>query len=312
MTERFEMDNYWLERSIELDDQNLNWNRNRIKIFESLIRETAYFFVDIERFMPNPSPFDEGKVIVQCIKGIYDQKKAKAWVYTHLYGHAVRQANAIGILIEKSCIRSGFQLWRSLFEAYAICDFLVNSCKDTPQVFQDYISHSLLRSGIRHKENYNNLLREKGKNLYYDESEISWMKEIFKCKFGPLGDDYSWTRSIFEDTPDFKKILNNMDSDMKIFYHLSSKEIHPTIGHRFALAGLSLPLPMIPIMSIKDLFNLEEIYLDYLTAKPLVQMTSHISDFLTLNESLRERLESLRTLGKDVLNELITDVPSGN
>ncbi len=67
---------------------------------------------------------------------------------------------------------------------------------------------------------------------------------------------------------------------------------------------------MIPMMPINDVFNLEEMYLDYLTAKPLVQMTSRISDFLILDESLLKRLESLRKLGKDVLNKLVKEVPS--
>ena len=298
------MNNYWLKRYLEIEGK-LNWDRNRVEILESLIRETSYFVVDLERLIPNPSPFNEGEVVAQCIKGTYDQEKAKSWVYMHLYGHAVRQANTIGILIEESCIQSGLQLWRSLFEAYVICEFLAIHCSENPQIFRDYISHSLLRSWIRSKENYNNICKEKGKESRYDESEICSMKEIFKCKFVSLGRDYSWARSIFEYIPDFRNILDRVDSDMEIFYHLSSKEIHPTIGHRFALAGLSLPLPMIPMMPINDVFNLEEMYLDYLTAKPLVQMTSRISDFLILDESLMKRLESLRKLGKDVLNKLV-------
>ena len=97
---------------------------------------------------------------------------------------------------------------------------------------------------------------------------------------------------------------------MEIFYHLSSKEIHPTIGHRFVLADESLPLPMIPMMPINDVFNMEEMFLDYLTAKPLVQITSRISDFLILDESLLKRLESLRKLGEDVLRKLAKEMPS--
>lgn len=302
------MDNYWLKRYI--GERELNWDRNRIETLESLIRETTYFVLDVGSFIPNPSLLDEGEVVDQCIKEIYDQEKAKSWIYMHLYGHAVRQANAIGILIEESCIQSGLQLWRSLFEAYVICEFFAIHCSESPQIFRDYISHSLLRSWIRSKENYNNICKEKGKEPCYDESEICYMKEIFKCKFGSLNKDYSWARSIFEDIPNFINILDRVDSDMEIFYHLSSKEIHPTIGHRFVLAGLRLPLPMIPMMPINDVFNMEEMFLDYLTAKPLVQITSRISDFLILDDSLLKRLESLTKLGDDVLRKLAKEMPS--
>ena len=51
-------------------------------------------------------------------------------------------------------------------------------------------------------------------------------------------------------------------------------------------------------------------FLDYLTAKPLVQITSLISDFLILDESLLKRLESLRKLGDDVLRKLAKEIPS--
>ena len=298
------MNNYWLKRYLEIEGK-LNWDRNRVETLESLIRETAYFVVEVECFTSNSSPslFDEGEAVNQCIKGTYDQEKAKSWVYIHLYRHAVRQANAIGILIEESCVQEGLQLWRSLFEAYVICEFLAIHCSENSQIFQDYISHSLLRSWIRSKEDYNNICKGKGKESHYDESEICSMKEIFKCKFKSY-EDYSWARSVFEDIPNFLNILDRVDSDMKIFYRLSSKEIHPTIGHRFALAGVSLPLPIIPMIPPGDVFNLKETYLDYLTAKLLVQMTSRISDFLILDESLMKRSESLRKLGKDVLNKL--------
>lgn len=306
------MKNYLLEKRIELDHQNLDWNPNRLRTLKSLIKETSYFFVNLERFEPNPSIFEEGRVINKCIEGIYDQKSAESWVFMHLYGHAVDQANAIGILIERSCMQAGRQLWRSLFEAYVICEFLTIHRSKNAQIFQDYLSHSLLRSWIRYKGNYNNLCKEKGKDPHYDESEICWMKEKFKYKFGHLGNDYSWAKSIFEDKPTFRKMLDLIDSDMKIFYHLFSKEIHPTPGHRFVATDMCLPLPIIPIMPVNDVFNVEELYLEFLTAKPLIQMTNRASDFLILDESLRKRSEFLRALGNDVLDKLTNEVPSSN
>ncbi len=298
------MENHLLMRTLERDGKSLKWDRARIEIFESLIRETSFFFAELERSMPNPSPFDEGEALGQCLNGSYDQQQAKSWIVVHLYGHAVRQANAIGILIEQSCIRAGLQLWRSLFEAHVICDFLVKSCKDTPQVYQDYISHSLLRFAIRHKENYNKLRREKRKQPYYDESEICSMIQQFKRKYGSPSNDYSWTKSILGNSTKFRTILDRTESDMKIFYDLSSKEVHPTIGHRFALAGVRLPLPMVPLMPFNDEFKIEQMYLDYLTAKPLAQMTNQVGDTLVLDEPMRQHFASLQALGTDVVGKL--------
>ena len=301
------MDNYWLKRHIEIEGLNLEWNLDREEMLKTLIKETSHLVVDLERLTPNPSPFDEGEAVVQCIEGTYDREKAKSWVCMHLYGHAVRQATAIGILIEESCVQAGFQLWRSLFEAHVICDFLVSSCQNTPQVFQDYISHSLLRSGIRHKTKYNELCKKKEKEPHYKESDIDYMKCLFRCKFGSKARDYTWAKCKFGFEPTFSKILEYVDNDMEIFYNLSSKEIHPTLGHRSVITDLSLPLPTIPILPINDVFNVEEMYLDHLTAKSLVQMTSRVNDFLNLDESLRERLESLKELGKDVLDKLANE-----
>ena len=231
----------------------------------------------------------------------YGQEKSES---LFIHGHVIRQANAIGILIETSCIQAGLQLWRSLFEAYVVCEFFADNRRGNPQLLLDYISHSLLRSSIRNKENYNKLCKEKGKVFHYDKSDIDNMKSIFECRFGKSYADYSWAKPTMENTPKFGDFLDAINSELTIFYHLSSKEIHPTLGHRFALAGVSLPLPMIPMLPINHIFNVKEIYLEYLTAKILVRMTNRVGDFLILDEALRERLESLKTLGKDVLDKL--------
>ncbi len=180
--------NYWLEKDIELDqDHRRNtdgtefvWKLNgRVQIFEPLIRETAYFGVDLRRSVPPTSPLDEGEIVTRCIEGVYDQNMAESWLFIHLYNHAIHQANAIAILFETSCIREGLQLWRSLFEAYAICEFFAKNRCEHPQLPQDYVCHSLLRSWIRQKEDYNALCKEKGREPNYDESDISQMKSMF-------------------------------------------------------------------------------------------------------------------------------------
>lgn len=98
------MENHLLMRTLEREGKNLKWDRTRIEIFESLIRGTALFFMEIERSISNPSVFDEGEALEQCLNGSFDQQQAKSWIVVHLYGHAIRQANAIGILLEQSCI----------------------------------------------------------------------------------------------------------------------------------------------------------------------------------------------------------------
>lgn len=186
-----------------------------------------------------------------------------------------------------------------------ICDFIVNSCKERPQVYQDYISHSLLRFAKRFKENYNRLRVENGKEPYFNESEICTINQQLKCRFGSAIKDYSWAKSVFGSSPTFRTILDCTESDLKIFYDLSSKEVHPTIGHRFVLADVRLPLAMVPMMPINDEFKIDQMYLDYLTAKPLARMTKQVGDNLDLDEPMRQHFESLQALGTDVVDKLV-------
>ena len=298
------MENYWLKRYIETSTQRLAFNLARIKILEPLIRETAYFVVDLERIRQTPSWFQEEEILAECLEGTYDHDKAKSWIYLDLYGHAMRQANTIGLLIEQSCTQEGLQQWRSLFEAYVICEFLAPLSKRGPQILHDYIVHGLLSSSQRYTAEYNELCRRRGRKPRYEQSAVDSVECTLKDRFGAKQGDYLWAKSELGDRPTFKKMAHSVDPDMAVFYHFSSKEIHPSIGHRIALAGLALPLPAIPMLPINDVFSLNEIFLDSLTAKHLVAMTDRASDFLTLDRALAERLDSLRLLGKDVLRDL--------
>ena len=300
------MQNFCLSRHIELEGRSLpSDGPDRMRLFESLLRETSYFLVDLERSSPAPSPFDEDKVAQQCLEGTYDHRRAQSLVYLHLYGHAVRQANAIGILMEESCVQEGIQLWRSLFEACVICEFLTKCHKGAPGIFQKYVGYNLLRSWIRHRRAYNELRKSKGEQAYYDESEICQWEAVLRCRFGRRPGNYSWASRQFGHSPTFKELASKAGcDDMMILYNLASKQIHPTPGHRFALANLSLPLRMIPLIPVNDVTGIKQLDLDYLTVKPLIQITARATDFLSLDQALQYRLKALRKSGQDVLAEL--------
>ena len=160
--------NYWLESHIENengeqpDGADHVWQFDqRMAIVEPLIRETAKFGVDICNSRQRPSILSEGQVVLECVEGRYDASKARYWVFSHLYGHAICQANSIYALFSHFYVSQGFQLWRSIFEAHVICEFLSQHLSN-PILFQDYIAHTLLRSWIRTQEGMNAMCKKSG------------------------------------------------------------------------------------------------------------------------------------------------------
>ena len=304
------MKNYWLERYMERDCKKPDWKPDRVKTLESLIQETAHFAVDLEKdLVRRPSPFQEGHILDQCIDETYDPQEAKSWVFLHLYTHAIHQANAIGILIEASCSETSWQLWRTLYESHAVCEFLVRFCNESPQVFRDYISNALLRFWIRKQKNYNELCKRSGKETHYDESTIFYAKSLYKRRFGAKIHEYAWAKSLFKNKKPtspvrFAEILEKLEDDMTIFYRLASAEIHPTLGHRFVLLGTSLPLSPVPSLPGDGPFSYREMTLEHLTADVLRKMTSRVIEFLPLDGSWRARLDCLSKLGENVLDKL--------
>ena len=144
--------NYWLEKYIE--DENATYEDgtefvwqydHRIRIVEPLIRDTAHFGTDVARLSQEPSFVREGEAVLACIEGGYDIAKAKSWIFSHLYQHAIRQANAIYVLFLTSHVSQGFQLWRSLFEAHVICE-LLSSHVSNMVLIQDYTRISQVSS----------------------------------------------------------------------------------------------------------------------------------------------------------------------
>lgn len=302
------MENYWLKRHMERSRQQTEWKPHRIQILEEFIKKAAYFSVDLEKDLAcHPSWFAEEEILYQCLNDAYDIEAAKSHVFMHLYTNASQQANAIGLLIWESH-QAAWQLWRTLYEAYVVCEFLARYCGEYPQVFRDYISGTLLRSWIRHRESYNRLAGRSGRKPHYDESVISQMKSVYQRKFGSRSQDYVWATSVFQRKPKsrvtFKDISDKVDDDMKVFYRVTSEEIHPTLGHKFALLTTSLPLLQVPMMPGSGPFSYQEMSLDYLTASALRKITVRVPDFLNLDGEWRTRWAGLSRVAENVLDKL--------
>ena len=281
---------------------------------EPLIRDTAYFGLDVAKLSKNRSSFDEGDTVLKCIEGSYDIAEAKLWIFSHLYQHAIHQTNAIYVLFSTSHVSQGFQLWRSLFETHVMCEFL-HSHLSNSELILDYISHTLLRSWIRTKEDVNEYCGSNGLEMKYHESQIARCKDLYKSKGWKLNEDYAWAKSALKATPcRFRHILSHVASDMALFYRISSMEIHPTPGQRFALLGMCLPLPAVPMFPF-GVVDTDELQLDFLTAKVIHKVTCRADEFIAFDDSMRVRFESLKAKGTDVLEErkhAITPVIQGD
>lgn len=301
--------NYWLEKHIEEenatgeDGTEFIWQYDhRMGIMEPLIRDTVYFGLDVAKLSKNRSSFDEGDIVLKCIEGSYDIAEAKMWIFSHLYQHAIHQANATYVLFSTSHVSQGFQLWRSLFETHVMCEFL-HSHLSNSELIRDYISHTLLRSWIRMKEGVNELCGSDGLEMKYHESQIAGCKEMYKSKGWKSNEDYAWAKSALKVTRcQFHHILSHVASDMALFYRISSKEIHPTPGQRFALLGTCLPLPAVPVFPF-GVVDKEELQLDFLTGKVIHRITCRADEFISFDDGMRDRLESLKAQGTDALEE---------
>ena len=301
--------NYWLEKHIEEenatgeDGTELIWQYDhRMRIVEPLIRDTAYFGSDVAKLSKNHSLVGEGDTVLKCIEGSNDIAQAKLWIFSHLYQHAIHQANAIYVLFSTSHISQGFQLWRSLFETHVMCEFL-HSHLSNSELIQDYISHTLLRSWIRMKKGINELFESDGLEMKYHESQIARCKDSYKSKGWKLNEDYAWAKLVLKEEPcRFHHILRHVASDMALLYRISSMEIHPTPGKRFAILGKCLPLPAVP-MFLFGVVNREELHIDFLTAKTIHRITCRADEFIAFDDGMRDRFESLKAKGTDVLEE---------
>ncbi len=309
--------NFRLEKEIkqstvkDADGSELVWKFNdRIDICEPFMRQSVDFAMDLKHSAGIPSLFDEGEIVSQCINHECKPETVKSWIFLYLFDHAVQQANAILFLHEASFIQSGIQLWRSLLEASVICEFIAKNQAQYPNLCQDYIVHTLLRMWIRHKNDYNRHWQKTEKEPYYDPAEICMMEADFERRFGSsYNDDYSWTIPSFGKSIKLSEMLEGIDGQdrLKYFYRLSSKEIHPTLGSRYMALGFSLPLPIVPMLPRGDghiFSNYYEMHLDHLTIMVLLLISNRVGSFLTLEDDLQQRLDTILAAGKSVMEKL--------
>ena len=90
---------------------------------------------------------------------------------------------------------------------------------------------------------------------------------------------------------------------MSLFYRISSREIHTTLGQRFALLGTHLPLPAVPINSL-GVAGYQEAQIDHLTANVIGRVTSRVDSFCALDDDMMDRFNRLKELGKNVMETL--------
>ena len=244
--------------------------------------------------------------MMECLKGEYNQERAASWVFSHLYRYAIDQANATYSLLVASHISSGFQLWRSLFETHVICEFISKNLSNSV-LLQDYICHNLLLSWIRMKKDANEFSRLNNRQQKYDDRDIEYLKDLYRSKGWVLNDEHAWARSVFQNMPSnkpcrFADIRKRVNSDLSVFYRISSREVHPNLEQQFVSLGTYLPIPAVPMILFNTVES-REIQLDYLTAKVLHRMTGRADSFLSLSDEMSNQLKRLEELGRQTLQE---------
>ena len=299
------MKNYMIEKDLASQTPPLKWKPERLHVLEELIKETVDFGLALRKEFRLPSLLDYGNEIKECIQGTYDLQKAKSWVFLHLYRHACNQANAIGILIEASCVPTPYQLWRTLYEAYVVCEFLASFCKENSQIFRDYIVHDFLRSWIRWQESVNKAYKDQGKDPYYPEGEVQSNHQIYKASLSSFA-PYIWAKPVLGKQHTLKDIMEKLEDDMAIFYGFTTQEVHPTLGDRFVLPDLTLPLEPVFILNGEGSLSREKMDLKYITAKVLTRLTRRTPDFLNLNQDRLGCWERLCQLGRAAVDRLGT------
>ena len=140
--------------------------------------------------------------------------------------------------------------------------------------------------------------------MKYDELQIAECQRLYGLKNWKLNEDYGWAKSVFEKKKcSFRDILCCIGDELTIFYQISSMEVHPILGQRFALLGIGkLPLPAVP-MSVFGVVGTEEMQLDVLTATVLHRMTCRADAFVRFDKKMRKQLETLKSKGESVLLE---------
>ena len=294
------MKNHLLEYVIEKDNLDLPWDPTRVHLLESVVKPTAQFSVELDGHLGPLSIVDYGPVVQDHRNGSCDQDKVRAWVYADLLRKAVQDANAVALLTSKSLWSQALNLWRSLFETEVVCHYIGDSSSDD-HVACRYAIHSIIRPTVRRWEEFNETCRRRGKREHYTPEQIELRKGVYREQFGKRPGDYAWTKEPTHRT--FEKIAQATDSDM-LFYRIASNDVHPTFGEAVMATDMSLPLPVIPLLPIDVAHGIDELSLEYQTAKSLSNTIRRVTDYTTLTVDLQGSLTALRELAEAVLRDL--------
>ena len=294
------MKNYWLERVLNRWNTDLPWDLKRVQLLESLIRSTAEFGVELANHLGEPSLFDYDSIIKDHATGSCDPNKIREWVYVSLLQKAVQDANAVALLRSESFGSQAINLWRSLFEADVLCQYIADRPTDVHLTCR-YAIHSIIRSSVRRWEEFNKICCRLGEPAYYTTEEIDRSKKLYKELIGKWAEDYAWTHNPGHKT--FNTIAQAINSDM-LFYRVANNEVHPTFGEAAMLTGLRLPLPAVPLLPVGVNHDLGEMSLEFQTAKLLSSTIRRVTDYTSLTTNLQDSLTDLTGLAETVLRNL--------
>ena len=294
------MKNHLLEYVIEKDNLDLQWDPTHVHLLESLVKTTAQFSVELDGHFDPPSIIDYGPVVQDHRTGSCDQDKIRSWVYAGLLRKAVQDANAVAILRSKSLWGQALNLWRSLFETEVVCHYIGDRSSDDHMACR-YAIHSIIRPTVRRWEEFNETCRRRGKPEHYSPEKIELRKGVYREQFGEQPGDYAWTKEPAHRT--FEKIAQATSSDM-LFYRIASNDVHPTFGEAVTTTDMSLPLPVIPLLPIDVAHGIDELSLEYQTAKSLSNTIRRVTNYATLTVDLQYRLTALKEVAEAVLRDL--------
>ena len=285
---------------MERETTVLSWDCKRIELLESLIKPTAEFCVELDNYLGRPSVFDYHNIIQDHSNRSCDPTKVRGWVFAGLLRKAVQDANAVALLRSESLWSQAFNLWRSLFETDVVCQYVGDKSWDDHLTCR-YVIHSIIRSTVRRWEEFNEICRRLGKSAYYSTEDIEHQRVVYKELVGKWGRDYTWTNYPNHNT--LKQIAQATKSEM-LFYRIANNEVHPTFGEGAMLAGLSLPLPAVPFLPVAITYDVDEMSLEFQTAKLLSHTTQRVTDYTFLTTPLQESMTNLKELGEAVLRDL--------
>ena len=294
------MKNYWLERELERENTDLPWDLKRVQLLESLIRSTAEFGVELANHLGEPSLFDYDSIIKDHATGSCDPNKIREWVYVSLLQKAVQDANAVALLRRESFGSQAINLWRSLFEADVLCQYIADRPTDV-HLNCRYAIHSIIRSTVRRWKEFNKICCRLGKPPHYSTEEIEHRKDLYKDQVGKWKDVYAWTHNPRHNN--FNAIAQATNSDM-LFYRVANNEVHPTFGEAAMLTGLRLPLPAVPLLPVGVNHDLGEMSLEFQTAKLLSSTIRRVTDYTTPPIHLQDSMATLQVLAGQVLRDL--------